>query len=68
MIPITAYAGQKVAIFGLGGSGLASASALLAGGADVIGWDDDAATIATKIDDREQFQLHEVRYVRRLAA
>ena len=30
-------------LFGLGGSGLASASALLAGGADVIGWDDDAA-------------------------
>ena len=27
---------------GLGGSGLASASALLAGGADVIGWDDNA--------------------------
>src|SRR5262245_62144173 len=40
MIPITAYAGRKVAIFGLGGSGLASASALLAGGADVVGWDD----------------------------
>ena len=40
MIPVTAFAGKKVAIFGLGGSGLASASALLAGGADVIGWDD----------------------------
>ncbi len=31
-------------MFGLGGSGVASASALLAGGADVIGWDDDAET------------------------
>jgi UDP-N-acetylmuramoylalanine--D-glutamate ligase len=46
MIPITAFAGKKVAIFGLGGSGLASASALLAGGADVIGWDDDADVAA----------------------
>ena len=40
--PIIFFAGKKVAVFGLGGSGLASASALFAGGADVIGWDDDA--------------------------
>src|SRR5258708_9641296 len=46
MVPITAFAGKKVAIFGLGGSGLASASALLAGGADVIGWDDSAEAVA----------------------
>jgi UDP-N-acetylmuramoylalanine--D-glutamate ligase len=46
MVPVTAFAGKKVAIFGLGGSGLASASALLAGGADVIGWDDSAEAIA----------------------
>ena len=45
MIPITAFAGKKVAIFGLGGSGLAGASALLAGGADVIGWDDNAESV-----------------------
>jgi UDP-N-acetylmuramoylalanine--D-glutamate ligase len=45
MIPITVFTGQKVAIFGLGGSGLASASALLAGGADVIGWDDSAEAV-----------------------
>jgi len=45
MIPVTTFAGRKVAVFGLGGSGLASASALFAGGADVIGWDDDAARI-----------------------
>ena len=37
MIPVTAFAGKKVAVFGLGGSGLASAQALKAGGADVIG-------------------------------
>jgi UDP-N-acetylmuramoylalanine--D-glutamate ligase len=45
MIPATAFAGKKVAIFGLGGSGLASASALLAGGADVIAWDDSAEAV-----------------------
>ena len=47
MIPAKSFAGKKVAVFGLGGSGLMSASALLAGGADVIGWDDSAQTVAT---------------------
>src|SRR3954466_3875699 len=46
MIPVTSFAGKKVAVFGLGASGLASASALFAGGADVIGWDDEAGRIA----------------------
>ena len=46
MIPITTFAGKKIAVFGLGGSGLASASALLAGGADVVAFDDDAASVA----------------------
>jgi UDP-N-acetylmuramoylalanine--D-glutamate ligase len=46
MIPVTTFAGKKVAVFGLGGSGLASASALLAGGADVVGCDDGAETVA----------------------
>src|SRR5215472_8341037 len=45
MIPVTTFADKKVAVFGLGGSGLASASALFAGGADVVGWDDDEARI-----------------------
>ena len=45
MIPVTSFAGKKVALFGLGGSGLASAQALLAGGADVIAFDDSAASI-----------------------
>src|SRR5215469_3072783 len=45
MITITVFAGKKVAVFGLGGSGLTSASALLAGGADVIGWDDNADAV-----------------------
>jgi UDP-N-acetylmuramoylalanine--D-glutamate ligase len=46
MIPVTSFAGRKVAVFGLGASGLASASALFAGGADVVGWDDSEARIA----------------------
>ncbi|MGC2124962.1 MAG: UDP-N-acetylmuramoyl-L-alanine--D-glutamate ligase, partial [Xanthobacteraceae bacterium] len=45
MIPVTTFAGKKVAVFGLGGSGLASASALLAGGADVVACDDNAASV-----------------------
>src|SRR6516165_4204134 len=45
MIAVTVFAGKKVAVFGLGGSGLTSASALLAGGADVIGWDDGADAV-----------------------
>ncbi|EJW13143.1 UDP-N-acetylmuramoylalanine--D-glutamate ligase [Rhodovulum sp. PH10] len=46
MIPVTTLAGRKVALFGLGGSGLATASALLAGGADVVAWDDSEERIA----------------------
>jgi UDP-N-acetylmuramoylalanine--D-glutamate ligase len=45
VIPITTFAGKKIAVFGLGASGLVSASALLAGGADVIAFDDDTASI-----------------------
>jgi UDP-N-acetylmuramoylalanine--D-glutamate ligase len=46
MIPVTSFEGKKVAVFGLGASGLASASALFAGGADVVGWDDHVERIA----------------------
>ena len=40
MTPVTHAAGQVLALFGLGGSGLATADALRAGGARVICWDD----------------------------
>ena len=46
VIPVTTFAGKKVAVFGLGGSGLASAKALVAGGADVLAYDDDAQSVA----------------------
>ncbi len=43
MIRASTFGGKRVAVFGLGGSGLASARALLEGGADVAAWDDSEA-------------------------
>jgi UDP-N-acetylmuramoylalanine--D-glutamate ligase len=40
MIPVRGYEGRKVAVLGLGRSGLATARALLAGGAEPLLWDD----------------------------
>jgi UDP-N-acetylmuramoylalanine--D-glutamate ligase len=42
MTPATSFAGQNLALVGLGRSGLAAARALLAGGARLKAWDDDA--------------------------
>ena len=47
MTPVTCMAGRRLALFGLGGSGLATARALLAGGADVLAWDDNPASLDT---------------------
>ncbi len=46
MIPITSFASRTVAVFGLGGSGLASCHALRAGGAEVIASDDSSERMA----------------------
>ena len=46
MIPVTSLKGKAVALFGLGGSGLATALALAAGGAEVAAWDDGEAARA----------------------
>jgi UDP-N-acetylmuramoylalanine--D-glutamate ligase len=46
MIPVTTLKGKKVALFGLGGSGLATALALVAGGAVVTAWDDNPDSVA----------------------
>jgi UDP-N-acetylmuramoylalanine--D-glutamate ligase len=60
VIPITTFAGKKVAVFGLGGSGTVAANALTAGGADVVGWDDspdriaDAASAGIPVKDLRQ--------------
>lgn len=40
MIPVKGYAGAQVAVLGLGRSGLATARALIAGGAEPLLWDD----------------------------
>lgn len=45
MIPVTTFKGRKVALFGLGGSGLATAKALVEGGADVTAWDDNPDSV-----------------------
>ncbi|MCJ2054320.1 UDP-N-acetylmuramoyl-L-alanine--D-glutamate ligase [Methylobacterium sp. J-070] len=42
MTPVTVFKDKSVALFGLGGSGLATALALRAGGAGVRAWDDNA--------------------------
>ena len=43
MTPVTSFKGKRVALFGLGGSGLSTARALVAGGAQVAAWDDGEA-------------------------
>ncbi|MEN9895239.1 MAG: hypothetical protein RIR97_1091, partial [Pseudomonadota bacterium] len=46
MIPVTSFRAKKVALFGLGGSGLATARALVQGGAEVHAWDDNPDSVA----------------------
>lgn len=45
MIPVSSFNDRAVALFGLGGSGLATARALIAGGARVTAWDDSPASV-----------------------
>ncbi|MEM9574193.1 MAG: UDP-N-acetylmuramoyl-L-alanine--D-glutamate ligase [Pseudomonadota bacterium] len=45
MIKLTAMSAKKVALFGLGGSGIVTAKSLIAGGADVIAWDDNPESV-----------------------
>jgi UDP-N-acetylmuramoylalanine--D-glutamate ligase len=45
LIPVTTFAGKTVALFGLGNSGLESARALIAGGAKVVVYDDEPASV-----------------------
>ncbi|MCX5497143.1 UDP-N-acetylmuramoyl-L-alanine--D-glutamate ligase [Kaistia dalseonensis] len=61
MIPITSFADKKVAVFGLGGSGLVTAKALVAGGADVIAWDDNPDSVANAAaSDVPTRDLHDI--------
>lgn len=45
MIAATTFNGQKVALFGLGGSGIVTARALVAGGANLVAWDDNPESV-----------------------
>jgi UDP-N-acetylmuramoylalanine--D-glutamate ligase len=51
MIPVRVFAGKTVAVFGLARTGLAATRALLAGGAKVALWDDNAKTRAAAAAD-----------------
>ncbi len=59
MIPVKGFSGQKVAVLGLGRSGLATARALRAGGAEAICWDDNPA--ARETAEGEGFQCLDLR-------
>ncbi|MFI4996444.1 MAG: UDP-N-acetylmuramoyl-L-alanine--D-glutamate ligase [Hyphomicrobiales bacterium] len=68
MTPVTCMQGRKLAIFGLGASGLATARALRAGGATPILWDDAQAKIEeARVEGFEVEDLHNCDW-RRLAA
>lgn len=45
MTPATSFKGKRIALFGLGGSGLATVRSLVAGGAEVMACDDSAASV-----------------------
>jgi UDP-N-acetylmuramoylalanine--D-glutamate ligase len=61
MIPVTIFAGKRVAVFGLGKSGLVSAGALIKGGAEVIVYDDDEKRLAAAREAGLNVQnLHEL--------
>jgi len=49
MTPITTFKGKRAAVFGLGASGLSSAKALIAGGADIVVWDDSEQSRAAAL-------------------
>ncbi|MBW8881927.1 MAG: UDP-N-acetylmuramoyl-L-alanine--D-glutamate ligase [Asticcacaulis sp.] len=51
MIPVKGFEGKRVAIFGLGRSGLSAARALKAGGAEPVLWDDKVASTAAAMKD-----------------
>lgn len=58
MIPVLGYEGKKVAVLGLGRSGLATARALEAGGAEALCWDDSVE--ARERAEAEGFTIHDL--------
>ncbi|GAA3854491.1 UDP-N-acetylmuramoyl-L-alanine--D-glutamate ligase [Celeribacter arenosi] len=58
MIPVVGYEGRKVAVLGLGRSGISAARSLVAGGAEALCWDD-----SVEARDRaaaEGFTIHDL--------
>ena len=49
MTPVETLRGAKVALFGLGGSGLSTLRALVAGSAEVSAWDDTEGARANAV-------------------
>ena len=59
MTPVETFRGKRVALFGLGGSGMATAEALRAGGAETIVWDDaEKAVEKARAAGFEALDLH----------
>ncbi|WP_320179398.1 UDP-N-acetylmuramoyl-L-alanine--D-glutamate ligase [Roseovarius pacificus] len=58
MIEVQGVSGQRVAVLGLGRSGLSAARALRAGGAQVLAWDDNPA--AREIASEEGFEIKDL--------
>ncbi|WP_170436766.1 UDP-N-acetylmuramoyl-L-alanine--D-glutamate ligase [Ruegeria arenilitoris] len=59
MIPVKGFSGHKVAVLGLGRSGLATARALRTGGAEPVCWDDNPA--AREKAEAEGFMCQDLR-------
>lgn len=61
MMKLTAMANKRTAVFGLGGSGIVTAKALMAGGAEVVAWDDNPDSVARAQDEGVPIRdLHDV--------
>ncbi|VEJ45627.1 UDP-N-acetylmuramoylalanine--D-glutamate ligase [Bartonella vinsonii] len=60
LISVACYKGQKVALFGLGQSGLAAAQALIRGGAEVVAWDDNSSGVQAAV--RKNIPTRDLRY------
>ncbi|MGI9352469.1 MAG: UDP-N-acetylmuramoyl-L-alanine--D-glutamate ligase, partial [Rhizobiaceae bacterium] len=51
MIPVATRKGQTIALFGLGGSGVVTAKALIAGGAKLVAYDDNPQSVIAAAED-----------------
>ncbi|WP_208435923.1 UDP-N-acetylmuramoyl-L-alanine--D-glutamate ligase [Bartonella phoceensis] len=60
MISVTCYKDQKVALFGLGQSGLSAAQALMRGGAEVVAWDENPSGVQEAF--RQNIPTRDLRY------